>query len=552
MDLSVITTRLRAGIRRLRPGVVAVAATALLTADAVGQTWTTEAFMPTPRIRHVAAGSYLNNGAGRVFVFAGDTGSTPYATIEAYDPVTNTWDPPSTYPNIPTLRSSPCVATDAAGRIWVIGGFSGGSVTHAVVEVFDPGAATPNWITSVPSLQTARCEAAAVFGRDGKLYVFGGRDASGATLHNSVERYDPGTGQWTYMNSMPGPSYHMGAAVGCGDTIVLVGLRNSAQICPSGSSGTMLFNTVSNSWSAGAPMPGACLGGRGAVRAADDRIYVINDGDYNVHDTSVYSYDPSNNTWRQEPNTSYGYTDLAAASLGDQIYAIGGVYRFPADPRRLESLTTGTTSLCNPPPPPPCVNLQSVFTSERFGALPTDRMQLVAYYDGTGLADLDIHLTNPSTGACCVLSISGIDDNPLTVREYVMNGFVPTGKFVVRNVVPNGAVDGVAFGLYWRDVTGARWKLQSRSTATGSGTPNFVGMWPYSWADTFWDGLMPPIVDDGFKRRQAQVNLSGAQVLGNGTWGIPTGRVPGDSNGDGCVDLVDLTFLLSTFGACCP
>lgn len=199
-----------------------------------------------------------------------------------------------------------------------------------------------------------------------------------------------------------------------------------------------------------------------------------------------------------------------------------------------------------------CVSAAPGFTSERFGALPTDRMQLVAYYDGTGLAELDIHLTNPSSGACCILTISGIDDNPLTVQEYVMNGFVPTGKFVVRNVVPNGAVDGVAFGLYWRDATGARWKLQSRSTATGSGTPNFVGMWPYSWADTFWDGLMPPIVDDGFKRRQAQVNLSGAQVLGNGTWGIPTGRVPGDSNGDGCVDLVDLTFLLSTFGACCP
>lgn len=67
--------------------------------------------MPTPRIRHVAAGSYLNNGAGRVFVFAGDTGSTPYATVEACDPVTNSWDPPSTYANIPTRRLSPCIAT---------------------------------------------------------------------------------------------------------------------------------------------------------------------------------------------------------------------------------------------------------------------------------------------------------------------------------------------------------------------------------------------------------------------------------------------------------
>ncbi|MBI5865221.1 MAG: hypothetical protein HZB38_12070 [Planctomycetes bacterium] len=510
--------------------------------------------MPTQRVRHVAAGSYLNNGAGRVFVFGGHNASGfPLPNVEAYDPVTNTWDSAGTYPDIPNNRSLAAVAKDASGKIYVIGGYTStvsGIVTYSTIDVFDPGAATPNWST-IPSMPTARAGAAATFGPDGKLYVIGGSDGNGAPIYSVVERYDPGTGTWSTLPSLPAAHTGIGAAAGCGQTIVVVGARSSGQTCGGGGSTTYSYNIIGSTWSVKAPMPG-CLGGRGVVRAADDRIYAINDGDYNTFDTRVYSYDPSTDTWATEPSTNHGYTELAAAQLDDQIYAIGGSHRYASEYRRIESHQTGVTSLCNPPPPPPCITLQSGYTSDRFGALPNDHLQIVAYYDGNGTADLDIHLTNPATGACCIITVSGIPNSPFTVQEYVMNGFVPTGKFDVRNVVPNGVVDGIAFGLYWRDTAGARWKLQSRSSATGSGTPNFVGMWPYGWSDATFDAAMPTIVDDGFKKQQARVTLAGAQVLGNGTWGIPTGRFPADTNSDGCVDLLDLTTLLSSFGACCP
>ncbi len=533
---------------------IATAAIVLVSADAMAQPWTMQTLMPAGRIRHVAAGSHLNNGAGRVFVFGGHGPSGPaLVNVEAFDPAGNAWDSAGTYPNLPTARVLPAVATDAGGKIYVIGGYNqtiSGIVTYSSIDVFDPGAATPTWSTITP-MPTARAGAAATFGPDGKLYVIGGSDGNGAPIYSVVERYDPATGIWTSRATLPAAHTGIGAASGCGQTIIVVGARSSAQTCGGGGSTTYSYDIPTNQWTVKAAMPG-CLGGRGVVRAADDRIYAINDGDYNVFDTRVYSYDPASDSWATETSTNHGYTELAAAQLDDKIYAIGGSHRFTSEYRRIESHQTGTTSLCNPPPPPPCITLQSVYTSDRFGALPNDTMQLVAYYDGNGTAEFDIHLTNPVTHACCIITVAGIPNSPFTVQEYVMNGFVPTGKFTIRNVVPNGVIDGIAFGLYWRDTAGARWKLQSRSSATAIGTPNFVGMWPYGWSDAVFDAAMPASVNDAFKRQQARVTLSGAQVLGNGVWGIATGQFPADTNSDGCIDLLDLTLLLSSFGSCCP
>ncbi|HMN95844.1 MAG TPA: hypothetical protein PKC43_10895 [Phycisphaerales bacterium] len=208
----------------------------------------------------------------------------------------------------------------------------------------------------------------------------------------------------------------------------------------------------------------------------------------------------------------------------------------------------------------PCATLLSSFTPDRFGALPADRMQVVAMYDGIGTAVLDIELQNSMTGECCEISIGPINKDDLIAIEYQMGGFEPTGTVTVSGVTPDGVIDGVAFGIYARSISGERWMWRSRSfeSGTGASTPNFVGGWPIAWDQSLWDTKLVslagiPGIDGSVARRQAQITLSGAQLLSNGTWQIPTGRVPGDVNGDGCVNAADLGAVLGGWTpSCCP
>jgi hypothetical protein len=161
---------------------------------------------------------------------------------------------------------------------------------------------------------------------------------------------------------------------------------------------------------------------------------------------------------------------------------------------------------------------------------------------------------------CCDLVVGPIPHfgTAIYTGEFDMKGLVPTGEITIAGAVPDGGIDGVAFGLYWRDLAGNRWRLQSRRLPNpgNAATPDFFGGWPIALSEAQWDALMPCLAGGTFNdfvaRRQAQCTLGGAQLLGNGVWGIPTGRVPGDINGDGCVDQSDLGLLLQTWGSCCP
>jgi len=80
------------------------------------------------------------------------------------------------------------------GKIYVTGGNNGGSVNSAYV--YDPQA---NVWTQLASMGTARRHhASAAVG--GKLYVFGGRDASGCL--STAEVYDPASDSWAQVTSL--------------------------------------------------------------------------------------------------------------------------------------------------------------------------------------------------------------------------------------------------------------------------------------------------------------------------------------------------------------
>ncbi|KAB0399506.1 hypothetical protein E2I00_015819, partial [Balaenoptera physalus] len=157
---------------------------------------------------------------GSLFAIHGDCeaydGTSDLATVESYDPVTNTWQPEVSmgtrrsclgvaalhgllyaaggYDGASCLNRSwgrDCFAATARdGNLYAVGGYD--SASHlATVEKYEPQVrSTP--VTRSPSQSYFASAGVAVL--EGALYVAGGND--GTSCLNSVERYSPKAGAW--------------------------------------------------------------------------------------------------------------------------------------------------------------------------------------------------------------------------------------------------------------------------------------------------------------------------------------------------------------------
>ncbi len=137
---------------------------------------------------------------GTIYAISGYDG-TNRATVEQYDPSSDTW---TTKADLPTLRSH--LATQVVGgKIYAIGGWDrrdGRDTVLSSVAVYEP--ATDTW-TKRADMPTPRWSPASSV-VNGKIYVIGGTAvASTGSRHNlqTVEVYDPETDTWTQEVDMP-------------------------------------------------------------------------------------------------------------------------------------------------------------------------------------------------------------------------------------------------------------------------------------------------------------------------------------------------------------
>lgn len=161
-------------------------------------------------------------------------------------------------------------------------------------------------------------------------------------------------------------------------------------------------------------------------------------------------------------------------------------------------------------------------SSDRGGRLPADRLQVVMFYDGTvnGETALGIEVAQPGGGQTSWIWINGLRHfgDVVETREYAMDGAVPTGVFEVKGAKRNGFVDGVAFGLFWKD-TARRYHVLKSSDRTGSSAADFVCGWPLAMSDTVFQNRTPQ-VEDNFARGTAKMAICGAELLPNGFYTI--------------------------------
>ncbi len=163
--------------------------------DPVADTWTRKTDMPTTR--YVLSASVVN---GKIYAIGGKPAHevTPLTTVEEYDPATDTW---ATKANMETLRFglTTCVVN---GKIYAIGGTPAVTAPYpalATVEEYDP--ATDTWTTKTDMLARRAFFSASVV--NGKIYAIGGgRDLNTSGL-STVEEYDPAADRWTTKTNMP-------------------------------------------------------------------------------------------------------------------------------------------------------------------------------------------------------------------------------------------------------------------------------------------------------------------------------------------------------------
>jgi hypothetical protein len=186
--------------------------------------------MPTARSL-LAAGVV----GSKVYAIGGTPGTL--ATVEEYDPATNTWTncgtpaPGNGCTPMPTTRYGLAVGV-VGSKIYAIGG--SGSYSNKVEE-YDP--ATNTWTNcgNGCTLMTTGREGLAAGVVNNKIYAIGGYSSGPLT---TVEEYNPATNTWTTKTSMPTGRYYLAAGI-VNNKIYAIGGYNGSSYFVTVEEGTM-------------------------------------------------------------------------------------------------------------------------------------------------------------------------------------------------------------------------------------------------------------------------------------------------------------------------
>lgn len=241
-------------------------------------------------------------------------------------------DPPTQFtacttsyaPNsIVTLQAAPPVASRFAGfsngTNNAAGVCAGGSSCSFVLSANTSVTATFNALTSIavsPLTDTININ-------QSRLFTANGTYSDGVT-----QPILPNTGTWTTKASMNVARFSLAAAVAQGQIYTLGGNTGGGPCpgpgCPGPGNIVEAYNPASNVWTLKAPMPGERQGL--AAGTIDDKIYAVGGSVADACPTDTLEmYDPTANAWvAKAPMPGGPRRFLAAAVVGRKLYAIGG------------------------------------------------------------------------------------------------------------------------------------------------------------------------------------------------------------------------------------
>lgn len=267
--------------------------------------WTVQAPVPAIRMQH----GIVSHPNGNIYLMNGSNGSAEFNNLYIYNVALNTW---TTGPNAPFSDRgiSYCLGSD--NRVYLKGGTSNGQSFAA----FNTSLGTWTTLANSPNASW-----------EGSMDCYNGRIymAGGEGFLNNFSIYDIATNTWTAGPALPvGVMQHKTVSDNNGNIYVIGGRISSS----TGTTTVQRYNVALGTWSIMASVPairnqfGACLGPNGL-------IYVIAGKDSYFNSSSpfysdVYVYNPCSNTWTTAPSHPVAHGELAAATVSNGIYAMGG------------------------------------------------------------------------------------------------------------------------------------------------------------------------------------------------------------------------------------
>jgi N-acetylneuraminic acid mutarotase len=273
---------------------------------------------PMPVARSEVASASLN---GKPYIIGGiDSSGKSTATVEVYDPITDTWSTSAPLPQ--PLDHAAAAAYN--GRLYVMGGGFKSEDLSDRLFIYD--AATKNWIEG-SNLPTSSGALTANF-INGTLYAIGGVDPLGASDKNQA--YDPKTDTWTEKAPMPTAREHLTSAV-VDDKLYVIGGRQADNDSPKANLNQIeMYNPLNDSWTVMEQMPTKRSGIAAAVSPVDSNIYVFggenpfkNEGPMRTFDV-VEKFNPNRNNWTTEQAMPTARHGPAAIAIDDKIYVVSG------------------------------------------------------------------------------------------------------------------------------------------------------------------------------------------------------------------------------------
>jgi hypothetical protein len=141
---------------------------------------------------------YTADSSGNPYGIGGlDDNGQPLASAERYDPDANTW---TSIASLPVAQYNFPAVLDRTNQIYVFGGRTNTTDGTETATVLRYSVRANTWTSMAPMLIPVAGSVAA-FGADGRIYVVGG--VSGGVTTNVVQVYDPAANSWVISTPLP-------------------------------------------------------------------------------------------------------------------------------------------------------------------------------------------------------------------------------------------------------------------------------------------------------------------------------------------------------------
>ncbi|HXG47595.1 MAG TPA: putative Ig domain-containing protein [Methylomirabilota bacterium] len=254
----------------------------------------------------------------------------------------------TTAPEMEGSRIAPGAVRLGAWGILVFGGVQGGEATDEALR-YDYYFGDSQ---DAEKLQTPRARFAFAADTAGRAYAIGGQNASGQTLA-SVERYDSGADQWTFVAPLPAARWGACAVATTNGFIYVMGGSEAGSI----RANTYRYNIAANAWEELAPLP---LGVREAAAVLmGERIYVLGGVAATGRVSSVQVYNLGTAAWAFDTDLPAARSSHAAALRTSGEILVAGGYDAAGQP----TATVFTTQRLNEPETAPVITSAPVTTA---------------------------------------------------------------------------------------------------------------------------------------------------------------------------------------------